>query len=111
SYKIRGAYHKMCKLEEWKKGLGVICASAGNHAQGVAYSCSLLKIFGHIYMPVTTPKQKVDKVRRFGGEWVKIYLEGDSFEQANEVALKIARECNCTFVHPFDDEDVMLRMR
>ena len=72
SYKIRGAYHKMLKLDTWKKDAGVICASAGNHAQGVAYSCSLLQIYGHIYMPVTTPKQKVDKVRRFGGKWVTI---------------------------------------
>ena len=108
SYKLRGAYHKMTKLDQWKKDAGVICASAGNHAQGVAYSCSLLKIYGHIYMPVTTPKQKVDKVRRFGGEWVKVYLEGDSFEQAKESALRSARKSNYSFVHPYDDEDIIL---
>jgi len=108
SYKIRGAYHKMLKLDDWKKDAGVICASAGNHAQGVAYSCSLLKIYGHIYMPVTTPKQKVDKVKRFGGEWVTIYLEGDSFEQANDAAFRSAEVSNYSFIHAFDDVDVML---
>ena len=72
SYKIRGAYTKMSSLEEKQKALGIVCASAGNHAQGVALSCKLLKIHGVIYMPTPTPKQKINQVKMFGEQYVSI---------------------------------------
>ena len=82
SYKIRGAYNKMSTLNPEEKNQGVICASAGNHAQGVAYSCNLLKIQGKIYMPKTTPRQKVKQVQLFGKSFVEIVLIGDTFDDA-----------------------------
>lgn len=77
SYKIRGAYNKMSQLSEDDLSAGVVCASAGNHAQGVAYSCQALKCCGTIYMPTTTPRQKIDQVRMFGKDYVDIVLTGD----------------------------------
>ena len=82
SYKIRGAYNKMSSLTEAEKKQGIVCASAGNHAQGVAYSCNLLKIMGKIYMPKTTPKQKVKQVQLFGKSYAEIVLTGDTFDDA-----------------------------
>lgn len=80
SYKIRGAYNKMKSLTAEERARGIVCASAGNHAQGVAYSCSKLGIKGKIFMPVTTPKQKIGQVKMFGGEYVEIILTGDTFD-------------------------------
>ena len=76
SYKIRGAYNKIASLSEEEMANGVICASAGNHAQGVAYSCMLLKIFGTVFMPSNTPSQKIERVKKWGGEWIEIFLAG-----------------------------------
>ena len=107
SYKIRGAYNKMSTLTPQEKAQGVICASAGNHAQGVAYSCNLLQIQGKIYMPKTTPKQKVKQVQLFGKSFVEIVLIGDTFDDAYAKAADDATANNIIFVHPFDDLKVI----
>ena len=86
---------------------GIVCASAGNHAQGVAFSCSKLQIMGSIFMPVTTPKQKIEQVRMFGREYIEIILTGDTFDAANSAAIKYAKENDKTFIPPFDDPKVM----
>ncbi|SHJ38725.1 threonine ammonia-lyase IlvA [Flavobacterium haoranii] len=107
SYKIRGAYNKIKSLTKAEKQNGIVCASAGNHAQGVAYSCNLLKIEGRIYMPKTTPKQKIKQVQLFGKSFVEIILTGDTFDDAYASAKKDAEENRKTFIHPFDDEKVI----
>ena len=94
SYKIRGAYNKIRTLEPELLSKGIVCASAGNHAQGVAFSCSKLKIMGSIFMPVTTPKQKIEQVRMFGKEYIDIVLTGDTFDAANAAAIAYAKENN-----------------
>lgn len=103
SYKIRGAYNKIASLSEEERARGVVCASAGNHAQGVAYACNLLNIKGTIFMPSTTPKQKIEQVRMFGEQWVEIVLKGDVFDDAKHLAEEYAEETGSTPVHPFDD--------
>ena len=103
SFKIRGAYNKISSLTDEEKKRGVVCASAGNHAQGVAYSCAALKIKGVIFMPVVTPNQKIEKVKQFGKEFVEVRLVGNTFDEASGEAQKFARECNAVFVHPFND--------
>ncbi|MFK7757142.1 MAG: threonine ammonia-lyase IlvA [Flavobacteriales bacterium] len=106
SYKIRGAYHKISSLKE----LGtaeIACASAGNHAQGVALSCELLKVMGNIFMPSTTPKQKIEQVKMFGKSWVKVILVGDTYDDAFEAASSFSLEHNFPFVHPFDDQKII----
>ena len=107
SYKIRGAYHKMCSLTKLERSKGVVCASAGNHAQGVAFACHHLKIKGHIYMPSVTPKQKVEQTKMFGGDWVTIILEGDTFDDASKAAMKSCKEQGKIYIHPFDDPKVI----
>ena len=107
SYKIRGAYNKIRSIDPEAMSNGIVCASAGNHAQGVAFSCSKLKILGSIFMPVTTPKQKIEQVRMFGKEYIEIILTGDTFDAANSAAIKYAAENGKTFIPPFDDQKVM----
>ena len=107
SYKLRGAYNKMSTLDEPSKKIGIVCASAGNHAQGVAYSCRLLQVKGKIFMPITTPKQKISQVQLYGREWVEIILFGDTFDDAYHQALKICTAEKSIFIHPFDDEQVI----
>lgn len=107
SFKLRGAYYKIKKIEEEAREFGVVAASAGNHAQGVAYACAHLKINAHIFMPQTTPKQKIDQVRMFGREFVEIILSGDTFDDSAASAMKFCEEQNKIFIHPFDDYDVM----
>lgn len=107
SYKIRGAYNKIRSIAPENMKNGIVCASAGNHAQGVAFSCSKLKIMGSIFMPVTTPKQKIEQVRMFGKEFIEIVLTGDTFDAANAAAIQYASENNKTFIPPFDDPKVM----
>ena len=107
SFKIRGAYNKMHTLTQEELERGVVCASAGNHAQGVAFSCNELKVQGKIFMPVTTPKQKINQVRRFGGDYVEIVLEGDTFDDSAKAAADYCEANNMTFIHPFDDEMVI----
>ena len=107
SYNIRGAYNMIRSLSAESLKNGIVCASAGNHAQGVAFSCSKLKIMGSIFMPVTTPKQKIEQVRMFGKEFIEIVLTGDTFDAANSAAIKYANENGKTFIPPFDDPKVM----
>ncbi len=104
SFKLRGAYNKMANLTPEQLKAGVICASAGNHAQGVALSASRLGVRAVIVMPATTPQIKVDAVKGMGGEAV---LAGESYNDAYEHALKLQKEQGLTFVHPFDDPDVI----
>ncbi len=107
SYKIRGAYNKIKSLTDEEIANGIVCASAGNHAQGVAYSCNNLKIKGRIYMPVTTPNQKIKQVKMFGKEYVEIILTGDTFDEANERAIADSQVRNMAFIPPFDDPKVI----
>jgi threonine dehydratase len=107
SFKIRGAYNKIKQLDETQTVNGIVCASAGNHAQGVAYSCRQLKIHGKIFMPSTTPRQKVSQVELFGKEFVDIILTGDTFDDASQKAVECCEAENRTFIHPFDDVDVI----
>ncbi|MEZ5054016.1 MAG: pyridoxal-phosphate dependent enzyme [Chitinophagales bacterium] len=103
SYKIRrGAYNFIAQLSAAEKKKGVVCASAGNHAQGFAYSCKLLKIKGTVFMPAPTPKQKVEAVRRVGKEFINIVLSGDTYDDAKSAALKFMATHNMVFVPPFD---------
>lgn len=107
SYKIRGAYNKIRSLSGEALKNGIVCASAGNHAQGVALSCNRLHITGSIYMPTTTPKQKIEQVKMFGKEYVRIVLTGDTFDAANTAAIKYAEENGKTFIPPFDDPKII----
>jgi threonine dehydratase len=107
SYKIRGAYNKMASMPAEELQSGVVCASAGNHAQGVAFACYNLGVEGTIYMPSTTPLQKVNKVRLFGKDKVKVVLEGDTFDVSYDLAIQDATLNKKIFVHPFDDPKVM----
>jgi len=107
SFKLRGAYNRMKHLTEAEKIQGVVCASAGNHAQGVAFSCQMLGVNGKIFMPTTTPRQKVLQVQLFGKDLVEIVLVGDTFDDSYNEAVKCAEKEGRTFVHPFDDEYVI----
>ena len=107
SFKLRGAYNKMAGLTAAERRRGVVAASAGNHAQGVALSAARLGCRALIVMPVTTPRVKIDAVRAFGGERVEIVLHGDSYSDAKAHADAIARRRKLVFVHPFDDPDVI----
>lgn len=107
SYKIRGAYNKMSSLNEVEIENGIVCASAGNHAQGVALSCKLLKIKGTIYMPAPTPNQKIEQVKMFGEKFIEVVLVGDTFDDAYEAAILESERLNKTFIHPFNDEKVI----
>ncbi|NWL89309.1 threonine dehydratase [Paenibacillus sp. 79R4] len=107
SFKIRGAYNMIRSLSQDELAKGIVCASAGNHAQGVAFSCNALGIRGKIYMPSTTPNQKVKQVKRFGGSAVEIVLTGDTYDDAYEEAMKACREGGMTFIHPFDDPKIV----
>ncbi len=103
SFKIRGAYNKMSTLTDVEKKRGIVCASAGNHAQGVALSCSLLKIKGTIFMPIITPNQKIEKVRQFGGEYIKIRLIGKTYDEAYAASNTYCVKNKAIYVHPFND--------
>ncbi len=107
SYKIRGAFNKMAALGNADRDKGVVCASAGNHAQGVAYACHYLGIAGKIFMPAVTPLQKVQKVKLFGKDKVEVILTGDTFDDAYSTALQCAKEEGKVFVHPFNDPAVI----
>lgn len=104
SYKIRGAYFMISRLSKKEQEKGVICASAGNHAQGVAYACNKLGISGMIYMPVTTPQQKINQVKRHGNGQIEIILTGDTFDQAYAEATAEAKTSGRTLIPPFDNQ-------
>lgn len=103
SYKIRGAYNKMAAMGREALSKGVVCASAGNHAQGVAYACHKMGVKGHIFMPSTTPAQKVKQVKMFGKDGVEIILSGDTFDDSYHSAMEFSAQHGTVFVHPFDD--------
>ena len=107
SFKIRGAYTKMNALTSAERKQGVLCASAGNHAQGVAYTCKALKIQGQVYMPATTPQQKVAQVQYFGGDYVNTLLVGDTYDECQQVAFEAAKKEKKIFIHAFDDLQVI----
>ena len=107
SYKIRGAYNKISSLSPEKIKKGIVCASAGNHAQGVALSCYLLKIKGKIYMPAPTPNQKVEQVKMFGKQYVEMVLVGDTFDDSYHEAIKECEKFGKPLVHPFNDPKVI----
>lgn len=107
SYKLRGAYNKIVSLSEEEKSKGVVCASAGNHAQGVAYACNKLDIKATIFMPVTTPSQKIKQVKLFGKDKVEVVLIGDTFDEASIEANEFCIEIEAVFIHPFDDVKVI----
>ncbi|CAM3737060.1 threonine ammonia-lyase IlvA [Alkalicoccus chagannorensis] len=103
SFKLRGAYNKMQSLSREELQNGVVCASAGNHAQGVAYSCKALGVRGKIFMPSTTPRQKVSRVEFFGEPFVEVRLVGDTFDDAYAEAIQTCEAEEMAFIHPFDD--------
>jgi threonine dehydratase len=107
SFKIRGAYNKISQLSEKEKEKGVVTASAGNHAQGVALSCYLKKIKGTIFMPKITPRQKIERVIYFGNGWVEVKLEGENYDQAAQAAKGYAQKTGAIYVHAFEDEEVI----
>ena len=107
SFKIRGAYNKISSLKKEEITSGIVCASAGNHAQGFAFCCQKLEIKGEVYMPATTPQQKVSQVRMFGANFVDIILVGDTYDSCQKVALEAAKSANKIFIHPFDDSEVI----
>ncbi|GAB4397490.1 MAG: threonine ammonia-lyase [Microscillaceae bacterium] len=108
SYKLRGAYYKISTLPEAQRQGGIVCASAGNHAQGVAYACRKLGIQGTIFMPIPTPGQKVKQTKMFGREFIEVILKGDTFDEAYEAAKLYEKENKRVFIHPFNDEKVII---
>ena len=107
SYKLRGAYNLISKLPEEKRTNGVVCASAGNHAQGFAFSCHKLAIKGVVFMPIITSRQKIDQVKMFGGGEVEVKLIGDTFDDCLAEAVKYTKENQMVFVPPFDDKRII----
>ncbi|MCL9967970.1 MAG: pyridoxal-phosphate dependent enzyme [Aquirufa antheringensis] len=107
SYKIRGAYHKISNIPSELRSKGVVAASAGNHAQGVALACALLEIQAHIFMPKSTPLQKVEAVRFFGKEKVRIYLVGETYDEAFAASRKFCETNGAIYIPPFDDFDII----
>ncbi|ARD46996.1 threonine ammonia-lyase IlvA [Sporosarcina sp. P33] len=107
SFKLRGAYYKMKRIETEARKKGIVCASAGNHAQGVAFACAHLDIDGKIFMPQTTPKQKVNMVKMFGRDRIEIILVGDTFDDCFEKAIELMEKEKRIFIHPFNDKDII----
>ncbi|PQA97251.1 threonine dehydratase [Chryseobacterium shigense] len=107
SYKIRGAYNKMAVMSPESLTKGVVCASAGNHAQGVAFACSTMQVKGTIFMPLPTPGQKLEQVKMFGGTYIDIVLYGDTFDEAKDAAVKFCNDNGGIFIHPFDDQNII----
>lgn len=107
SYKIRGAFNKINSLSEKKRNEGVVCASAGNHAQGVALSCKILKIYAKIFMPISTTTQKINQVRKFGEEYIEVILIGDTFDDTEKEAIQFCKKNKKVMIHPFDDIKVI----
>lgn len=103
SFKVRGAYVRMAAMDEEERAAGVVCASAGNHAQGVAYACAHLGIKGTIFLPASTPRQKRKRIATIGGKWVEPVIVAGDFDEANRVAGEAAKEGGKVYVHPYDD--------
>ena len=103
SFKVRGAYARMAAMDEDERAAGVVCASAGNHAQGVAYACAHLGIQGTIFLPASTPRQKRKRIATIGGKWVEPVIVAGDFDEANRVAAAAAKDGGKVYVHPYDD--------
>jgi threonine dehydratase len=103
SYKLRGAYNLIAQLNEEQRAAGVVCASAGNHAQGVAFACARLGITGSVFLPRTTPRQKRDRIAAIGGEWLQVTAVGDTYDEASAAAQEHAARTGATLVPAFDD--------
>src|SRR5258705_9206032 len=103
SYKLRGAYNMMSSLPKEQLQKGVVCASAGNHAQGFAYSCKKLGVKGVVFMPIITPSQKVNQTKMFGEDNIEIKLIGDTYDDCAVAAKEFTEENGMTFIPPFDD--------
>ncbi|MDK8274031.1 threonine ammonia-lyase IlvA [Varibaculum cambriense] len=103
SFKVRGAYVRMAAMDEDERAAGVVCASAGNHAQGVAYACAHLGIKGTIFLPASTPRQKRKRIATIGGKWVEPVIVAGDFDEANRVAGEAAKDGGKVYVHPYDD--------
>lgn len=108
SYKVRGAYHTMSSLAPDELAVGVVAASAGNHAQGIAISCARLGAKGRIFVPTNTPRQKRDRILALGGSWVELTLIGRTYDEASAAAHATAEESGATYIHPFDDERTII---
>ena len=108
SYKIRGAFNAINSLTPKQQNQGVVCASAGNHAQGVAITCRNLKIKGYIFMPKVTPIQKIERTKSFGGKYIKIVLQGDAFDEAQKAALDFCKKEKMNYIAPFDDVNTII---
>jgi len=107
SYKLRGAYNMMSSLQKEQLANGVVCASAGNHAQGFAYSCRKLKTKGVVFMPVITPNQKISQTKMFGEDWIEVRLTGDTFDDCAASAKQYTEANGMTFIPPFDDYKII----
>jgi threonine dehydratase len=107
SYKLRGAYNLLMQLTEEELAAGVVCSSAGNHAQGFAHACRSMRISGRVYIPRKTPKQKRDRIRYHGGEFIELIAVGSTYDQAAEAALADVARTGATLVPPFDDPRTM----
>ena len=103
SYKVRGAYNLIASLSAEQRRRGVVCASAGNHGQGVALACSQLQIRGRIFLPSNTPRQKLQRIEAIGGPWVELITVGNSYDQAGTAAHEDCRRTRAIYAHPFDD--------
>jgi threonine dehydratase len=103
SYKVRGAYNLISSMNADERRRGVVCASAGNHAQGVALSCSALGIHGRVFVPSATPRQKRERIQSIGGEWIELVVGGATYDDAGEAALAASEATGAVLAHPFDD--------
>jgi len=107
SYKVRGAYNMISSLSAEERSAGVVCASAGNHAQGVAFSCATLGIHGRVFLPTTTSRQKRERIWAIGGSWVEPVIAGSTYDEASAIAVGDAGERGAVYVHPFDDPRII----
>ncbi|WP_191499436.1 threonine ammonia-lyase [Mycobacterium simulans] len=103
SYKLRGAYNLLVQLSDEELANGVVCSSAGNHAQGFAYACRSLGVYGRVYVPAKTPKQKRDRIRYHGGEFIELIVGGSTYDLAAEAALADVHRTGATLIPPYDD--------
>jgi threonine dehydratase len=107
SYKVRGAYNMISSLSADERSAGVVCASAGNHAQGVAFSCATLGIHGRVFLPSTTSRQKRERIRAIGGAWIEPVIAGSTYDEAAATAVDDATSRGAVYVHPFDDPRII----
>ncbi len=103
SYKVRGAHNLIASLTAEERARGVVCASAGNHGQGVAWSCRTLGIHGRVFLPTNTPRQKRLRIAALGGEWIELVIAGGTYDEASAAAHAASAETGAVYVHPFDD--------